>query len=113
MARPFPPELLAAARRAAVAACNTRLRRIGWTSEEIVRAIDAPEDVAPNLPALLLEECRKAHPGAVADMADAVAAGMHNVAAQTFAASFAIAGIAAANAYHQATRGPLPEAVPA
>lgn len=99
-----PPELIHAAERAAGNAALSRLRTLGWSTDEILAALDdGPSEAA--LPGRVAAACRAARPGALEDFADAVAAGMASVAVQTFAASFALAGINAANAYHQAERG--------
>lgn len=107
-----PPELLAAAQRAAGQSALSRLAALGWSTDEILAALDdGPTEAA--LPGRVAAAWRAALPQARHDFAEAVAVGMTGAAVMTFRASAALAGISAANAYHQAERGPIPEAVPA
>jgi len=84
-------------------ACFARLTVLGWTREDKAADADAIADavIAAGMEFL---------PSAIDDANEAIAAGMAAVAAHTFAASMALAGIAAANRHHTARR---PEAVPA
>jgi hypothetical protein len=83
--------------------CFRRLDVLGWTRRDIAAQADAIADavIAAGLELL---------PAALDDARQAIEAGMADAAAQTFAASMALAGIAAADRHHAATR---PEAVPA
>lgn len=84
-------------------ACFRRLDVLGWTRADIAAHHDA---IAEAVIAAGLEFL----PAALDDARQAIEAGMAAAAAQTFAASMALAGIAAADRHHAATR---PQAVPA
>lgn len=87
----------------ATKACTRRLIRLGWSPDRI--AADAGQ-----IADAVQQAIAAAWPSAKADAEQAIAARMYDAAAMTLEASFALAGIAAADAHHAATR---PEAVPA
>jgi len=95
--------LTAAVQDIATRAAFRRLSVLGWT----------PADVTHDAEALATAVCQAlqetAHQ-ALDDARAAMAAGMDEIAVQTFQASLVLAGIEAANRHHAATR---PEAVPA
>lgn len=84
---------------AAVAAFR-RLAVLGWTQEEI-------HADRHGIAARVNDATAAAFPSAMDDARQAIEAGMDEAATQTFAASFALAGIAAANAHHDAARPAL------
>lgn len=82
----------------AVQAANRRLVRLGWSVDYMIADADT-------IAAAVQEAIDLAWPSAIADAEQARKAGMIDAAAMTMEASFALAGIAAANAHHAATRG--------
>jgi hypothetical protein len=96
-------DLATVAVNAAVNAAWRRLYVIGWTPAEVRNNSEA-------LAAAVNAAVSAAIPAALADARAAIEAGMAAAAEETFRASFVLAGIAAADAHHAATR---PEAVPA
>ena len=96
-------DLATAAVTFAVNAAWRRLYLIGWTPAEV-------RDDSEALAAAVNAAVRAAIPAALADARAAIEAGMAAAAEETFRASFALAGIEAANRHHAARR---PEAVPA
>jgi hypothetical protein len=81
---------------AAVAAFR-RLAVLGWTQDEI-------HADRHGIAARVNDATAAAFPSAMDDARQAIEAGMNDAANQTFAASFVLAGIAAADAHHAATR---------
>lgn len=100
----LPPELLTAAATAATAAAVECLRVLGWTTDEIIGAANVLPVTDSHLLARVREALRLAMPQAVEDYREAMACQMRRVAVQTFTASAVLAGIDAANAFHQAER---------
>jgi hypothetical protein len=98
------PEVVTAAARAATAAAVARLRVLGWTTDEIIAAVESPDRCDAHLLCRTRDALQAAMPQAREDFAEAVRARMPSAALQTFAASAALAGISAANAHHQAER---------
>jgi hypothetical protein len=100
----IPPTLVEAAAVVATQYAVEKLRRLGWTTDEIISAAN----VTPVTETHLLDRCREAlrlaMPQAAADYEEAMRARMPAVAMKTLEASAALAGIAAANAFHQAER---------
>lgn len=93
-------KLSAIAANEATKAANRRLIRIGWAPDYIIA------DAEP-IAAAIQKALADAWPAAMADAQAAIDARMTDAAAMTLEASFAIAGIAAADAHHAATRGKL------
>ena len=96
-------KLSAIATNVATKSAKLRLVRLKWTPEAIAA------DAGPIADAVI-QSLTDAWPAAMADAEQARAAGMIDAAAMTMEASFALAGIAAADRHHAARR---PEAVPA
>lgn len=90
-------KLSAIAANVATKAANRRLVRLNWTPDAIAA------DAGPIADAVI-QALADAWPAAMADAEQARAAGMIDAAAMTLEASFALAGIAAADAHHAATR---------
>jgi hypothetical protein len=99
-----PPELLTAAAAVAAAAAVERLRVLGWSTDEIIGAADVLPVIETHLLYRVREAMRLAMPQAVEDYREAMAVRMPRLAVQTFTASAVLAGIDAANGYHQAQR---------
>lgn len=93
-------QLSALAANVATKAAHRRLVRLGWAVDAILR------DAGP-----IADEIKKAldaaWPAAMADAEQARAARMFDAAAMTLEASFALAGIAAADAHHAAAGAEL------
>lgn len=100
----LPPELLTAAATAATAAAVERLRVLGWTTDEIIGAANVLPVTDSHLLARVREALRVSMPQAVEDYREAIAVRWPQLAVQTFQASAVLAGIDAANGYHQAER---------
>ena len=100
----LPPELLTAAATAATAAAVERLRVLGWTTDEIIGAANVLPVTDSHLLARVREALRLAMPQAVEDYREAIAVRWPQLAVQTFQASAVLAGIDAANGFHQAER---------
>lgn len=88
-------KLSAIAANVATKAANRRLVRIGWTPGEIAAAAEPLADA-------ILHAIADAWPAAMADAQAALDARMTDAATMTLEASFALAGIAAADAHHAA-----------
>lgn len=84
----------------AAVAAQRRLSALGWSPAAILH--DSPE-----IAGRLQQFTAAAFTAAVLDAREAIEAGMEAVGCQTFQASMALAGIAAADAHHAATRGEL------
>lgn len=84
----------------ATQAANRRLVRLGWAADYIIADADT-------IAAAIEKALSDAWPAAMADAEQARAARMYDAAAMTLESSFALAGIAAADAHHAATRGEL------
>lgn len=82
----------------ALQAANRRLVRLGWAVDYMIADADP-------IAAAVQKALDEAWPSAIADAEEARKAGMIDAAAMTMEASFALAGIAAADAHHAATRG--------
>lgn len=93
-------QLSALAANVATQATNRRLVRLGWSVDDILRDAGTIADE-------IQKALAAAWPAAMADAEQARAARMYDAAAMTLEASFALAGIAAADAHHAATRGEL------
>ena len=100
----LPPALLNAAAAAATAAAVERLRVLGWSTDEIISAANVLPVTETHLLARVREALRMAMPQAVEDYREAMAVRWPDIAVQTFQASAVLAGIDAANAFHQAER---------
>lgn len=100
----LPPELLTAAATSATAAAVERLRVLGWTTDEIIGAANVLPVTETHLLSRVREALRLAMPQAVEDYREAMAVRWPDIAVQTFQASAVLAGIDAANGYHQAER---------
>lgn len=81
----------------ATKAAARRLQVIGWTPDEIA-------DAAGPIADAVIQALTDAWPAAMADAQAALDARMIDAATQTLEASFVLAGIAAADAHHAATR---------
>lgn len=90
-------KLSAIASNVATKAAARRLQVIGWTPDAI--AADA-EPIAD----AVIKALDDAWPAAIADAQAAIDARMIDAATRTLEASFVLAGIAAADAHHAATR---------
>lgn len=100
----LPPELLTTAATAATAAAVERLRVLGWSTDGIIHAANVTPVTESHLLARVREALRLAMPQAVEDYREAIAVRWPDLAVKTFTASAVLAGIDAANGYHQAER---------
>jgi hypothetical protein len=99
-----PMELIRISQDAARRAAAARLEKLGWTPGEIADAMDNHATAGDTLPNRLHDAYEQALPEATRDFDAAVECRMIDAALHTFAASHVLAGIAAANAFHQAER---------
>lgn len=93
-------QLSAIAANVATKAAHRRLVRLGWAVDRILSDADAIADE-------IQKAVAAAWPAAMADAEQARAARMFDAAAMTLEASFALAGIAAADAHHAAAAAEL------
>ena len=84
----------------AAVAAERRLSALGWTPDEILSDSLAIGDRVNDATAA-------AFPAAMNDAREAIDAGMNAIGCQTFRASMALAGIAAADAHHAAAGAEL------
>jgi hypothetical protein len=93
------------AEKAASTAAVQRLIVLGWTPAEYT---DAARD---RLAGFIMDACREAHEQAAEDYCEALRVFRDDeIAKQTFRAAYALAGIAAANAFHAAERRTIDQA---
>lgn len=100
----IPQKLIEASAVVATQYAVEKLRRLGWTTNEIISAANVTPVTESHLLARCRDALRVAMPQAAADYEEAMRAHMPAVAMKTLEASAALAGIDAANGYHQAER---------